>query len=523
MKTKLFLLGLLIFLLSPAYAQPIDYILQPNSLILESNASGFVMLRITHTNETNITLPISLSYVSPFELNFSNNNFNLAVYENLNISVNIPYKQIKAGSYNNLILIQTPSEVFAVLLIIEINQTESYDFTNFTNKTFKQSEKGVFYLNISNEGNVDLELPINASDIFLVVNSIKIPIGCEISLPVFYDIPENFSSGNHLLKINIGNKTLEINASIIDGTLPIISLDIPDEIYVKERIEFNISCQDNENISSFIYKIGTNLTKNATQPHTFTEVNDYEIIFICSDNYLNNCTEKRTISVVPIPIQDLEKEIVIPKRKKGERILQKLFFTPAKVKANITLESFNYSGEAKIILRSGGNSVYLAENSSIDFSIEGDAFLELSDLENDGDYNGVIKFFFGDDADETEIEMNINGSVGEYSVRDPFNMSLRGFNLNCRGIDTGDGSEVICDGFRFPSDISPEEYVFFWSRSQVETEKQLFDSMLEEEKKKTGFAWMIIKIIIGLSIVGVIIIFVIPKVMSAHPRIRGSE
>jgi len=503
MKNNLFLFWLIsIILMSPVFAEPIEFILQPNNLTLNISETKNAALRIIHTNETNLTIPISLSYISVFPLNFSKDNFNLAIYENVDINISVPSNHLKAGNYSSTILIQTPEKIYRISLPIKLRETSNFLIESEKNFTWNQGDKGVFYLNISNAGNTDLDLPItisnssNASKIFETTSSIHLPIGTAVSLPVFYDIPLNFSSGQYDFRIFVSNKNSTIHALIKDTTNPKIELEVPEKVYVTQKLKFNASCEDNEKVSKFYYKV-ENKTYNSTQPFYFNKTKEYKITFICTDNFNNSVNKTATISAISIPIQNLTKSFNVLKKKKGEIITLKLFSTPIKVRFNATLEEFNYSGKADILLKSGKHSAYLNENSTIRSSAEGDVILELSNLKNLGNYNGKLKFNFENYANESQVEIFFNGSIGEYTVREPFNLSIRGFNLKCRGVDTGSGSKVICDGFEYPSDIDPDDYVFFFTKSQIDMERKLHSQELENIKHQKN---IIIYVLIIISV-----------------------
>lgn len=512
MKTKLFLFCFIsIFLMSPisVFAEPIEFILQPNNLTLNLSETGKVALRIIHTNETNLTIPIDLSYISVFPLNFSEDNFNLAVYRNVYINISVPSNHLKAGDYNSVIIIQTPQKIYNISLPIKLKETPNFFVESEKNFTWNQGDKGVFYLNISNIGNTDLNLPIaflnasNESKIFKTTSSIHLPIGTTISLPIFYDIPLNFSSGQYDFQISVSNKNSTIHALIKDTTNPKIKLEVPEKVYVTQKLKFNASCEDNEKVSKFYYKV-ENKTYNSTQPFYFNETKEYKITFVCEDNFNNSINKSVAISAISIPIQNLTKSFHILKKKKGEIITLKLFSTPIKLRYNATLEEFNYSGSVDILLRSGKHSSYLSKGSTIRSSAEGDVFLELSNFKNLGDYSGKLKFNFENYANESQIEIFFNGSIGEYTVREPFNLSIRGFNLKCRGVDLGSGSKVVCDGFEYPSDIDPNDYVFFFTKSQIDMERKLHAQEIENIKnQKNIIIYVLIIICVLLFLWGV--------------------
>jgi len=510
MKNKKFILNIiLIFLLSPiaVFAEPIEFILQPNNLTLDLSETGSVALRITHTNETNLTIPIKLSYISIFPLNFSEDDFNLAIYQNIYINISVPSNHLKAGDYNSVIIIQTPQKIYNISLPIKLKETPKFSIEREKNFTWEQGEKGVFYLNISNTGNTDLNLSVNIpnySQIFNTVSSIYLPIGMKISLPIFYDIPLNFSSSNYDFIIKISNQSCVIHSLIRDTFYPKIKLNIPKEFFVKQEIFFNASCEDNEEVSKFFYKI-KNKTYNISQSFIPNEIGDYIIEFICIDNFNNTINKTKLITIKPIPIKIYNKNFNILKKKKGDIITLRLFSTPQKVKYNATLEEFYYPGNVTMLLKSGSYSAYLSKNSTIRSTANGDVILELSNFNSYGNYRGKIKFNFDKFANESQIEITFNGSIGEYRIREPFNLSIRGFNLQCRGVDKNGESKVICDGFEFPGDIDPEDYVFFFTKSQIDLEEKFHKQELENIKnQKNTIIYVLIIICIILFIWGVI-------------------
>ncbi|RLJ00620.1 MAG: hypothetical protein DRP06_01630 [Candidatus Aenigmatarchaeota archaeon] len=495
------------------------------NLTMNLSSSEDFSFRIVHSNESiNLSTPIDIYYKGIIPVYFDKNNFTLITSQNIFVNTSVNSNLFRADNYKGMIFVHTQNETYELPVYINILPTTLYELeNNATNMSLDQGDVGVFYLNVSNKGNTEILLPIQKPEteiIFNVPETVIIPVGMNLSIPVFYKIPANFSSGIHELTFFVGEKSYFLNLTVIDKISPEISFDenLPKELYVFNTINFEdyITCSDNENVSSFVYKIG-NETRNITDSFYFDKIDSYEFNFVCIDNYANEVQTTKKIDIIPVEIKNLKTEIKIPKKKKGELINLKLFTTSSKLKTKIKIVDFNSTGDMNLVIKSGDKSMYLEPNlnNSLEFTTDGDVILQLSDFENEGNYKGVITFDYGGYIDVNNFKIKFEGEIGDYSVRDPFNLSVYDSVLNCRGVDLGTGSKVVCDGLEFPSDIDQDTYFIPRTQNQMEIQEKLCQERVDNEIVHTNF-YKYILWVLGVIILIIVVVFFLIKAKASY-------
>ena len=208
------------------------------------------------------------------------------------------------------------------------------------------------------------------------------------------------------------------------------------------------------------------------------------------------------------------------------KVFVELFNTPVEIDATIYLEYFDFNNsknkngsnsgnDIKIILRSEkGGSIYLTENFTTNFSTNGGVYLEISGFENEGDYEGLIKFKFIH-ADKCDVNINFVGSIKSYSV--PANKTIRFMNnkIQCEGFDGGTeySSHFICE-FSFPIDENFDESLIPMSKTEIDTKEKLWQMKLDNQEKENEKIFIVGAVIIIILLLIMIVAFLFTQMKS---------
>jgi hypothetical protein len=476
----------------------------PNPLNFVASDSFSKTVNVTVTSDFSgvlhlyLNTPFIESHVDPSIITFSNgtNTYYPILY--FTVTKNFP-----AGNYSGWFGYATAGLDLKADINIIIPETVDFNVSYPKKVDVVDGQEGDFLINITNYGNRDLNFSPSANATILQEAPSAITVyrqGYE-RIKWRFKVPNNLAPADYTEQLSLdSNHSYTITFSVKDSTAPVIVPEPLPDIKVNEPFVFRIQAFDNIKVE----RVSMDIICSGVAPRHYDFGKIYETIWFigveaipkpagCIANiYAFDASSNQNLTQVLFSVDyaygvDIKNTLVVQKFKTDYLKKVNIMTSNETINVSIKLVSLTYPNvtNATMYFAMGADNANIFkkfENIGDEVILEGKEFNINFKSFVIGDFSGRIEVTVPDYIMQSNKKtIDFTGTVGLYSVAEPYHGNAFGIDLECQPNDLGtfESSYNSCK-FKMPIDIDPRDISLPVSLKQLGLTEENYEYRLNQ-------------------------------------------